>query len=153
MMAPYAQYYYDSHDRTGGISFIVAALSPTALTAVWNKIKKLQSLLGPVVTADTPGAIRVKSTTLKLGDIFNNTAIIIDSLNFDIDTETDEEKANVRNQYQMLVQTFSNLVMFVDKSYKNKNNNNIIIKKQSMTEILEEEEEPECSRSGVEQRR
>jgi hypothetical protein len=88
MMAPYAQYYYDSHDRTGGISFIVAALSPAALTAVWNKIKKLQSLLGPVVTADTPGAIRVKSTTLKLGDIFNNTAIIIDSLNFDIDTES-----------------------------------------------------------------
>jgi hypothetical protein len=67
------------------------------------------------------------------------------------DTETDEEKTNVRNQYQMLVQTFSNLVMFVDKSFKNKNNNNIMIQKElakeskrkTITSDEEEEEEPE----------
>ena len=49
------------------------------------------------------------------------------------DIETDAEKDNVRNQYKYLVQTFSNMVMFVDpefkkqskKMIKNNNNNNI----------------------------
>jgi hypothetical protein len=47
------------------------------------------------------------------------------------DTETEEEKNNVRNQYQNLVKTFSNLVMFVDPSLKNHNNN---ISNQNMNE-------------------
>ena len=73
------------------------------------------------------------------------------------DTETNAEKANVRNQYQMLVQTFSNLVMFVDKSYKNKNNNNILIQKQlakesklesKLNQPEEEEEEPESEQNN-----
>ena len=34
------------------------------------------------------------------------------------DTETEEEKTNVRNQYQILVKTLSNLLMFVDPSFK-----------------------------------
>ena len=34
------------------------------------------------------------------------------------DTETEEEKTNVRNQYQIFVKTLSNLVMFVDPSLK-----------------------------------
>jgi hypothetical protein len=34
------------------------------------------------------------------------------------DTETEEEKTNVRNQYQILVKTLSNLLMFVDPGLK-----------------------------------
>jgi hypothetical protein len=34
------------------------------------------------------------------------------------DTETEEEKTNVRNQYQILVKTLSNLIMFVDPVLK-----------------------------------
>jgi hypothetical protein len=88
MMAPYPQYYFDSHDRTGSVSFVIAALSPAALTAVWNKIKKLQSLCGPSVSSDTSGALRIKTTTLTVGNIFDSTSIIIDSISFDIDTES-----------------------------------------------------------------
>ena len=36
------------------------------------------------------------------------------------DIETDAEKDNVRNQYKFLVQSFSNMVMFVDPKLKNK---------------------------------
>ncbi len=34
------------------------------------------------------------------------------------DTETEEEKTNVRNQYQIFIKTLSNLIMFVDPSLK-----------------------------------
>ena len=37
------------------------------------------------------------------------------------DTETDEEKQNVRSQYEFMVKTFSNLVMFVNPKLKNEN--------------------------------
>jgi len=43
------------------------------------------------------------------------------------DTETEEEKTNVRNQYQTLVNTFSNIVMFVDPSIQNQTELNTII--------------------------
>ena len=88
MMAPYPQYYFDSHDRTGSIAFIIAVMSAQALTAAWTKIKNLQSLCGPVVSADTSGALRVQTTTLTLGNIFKDTAIILDTVNFDIDNES-----------------------------------------------------------------
>lgn len=88
MMAPYPQYYFDSHDRTGSIAFIIAVMSANALTAAWDKVKKLQSLCGPVVSANTSGALRVQTTTLTLGNIFKDTAIILDTVNFDIDNES-----------------------------------------------------------------
>ena len=50
------------------------------------------------------------------------------------DTETEEEKTNVRNQYQNLVKTFSNLVMFVDPSLKEQGANNNSTRNQNIAE-------------------
>ena len=43
------------------------------------------------------------------------------------DTETEEEKENIRNQYTFLVKTFTNMVMFMNPESKNENLNNINI--------------------------
>ena len=59
------------------------------------------------------------------------------------DTETEEEKTNVRNQYQILVKTLSNLLMFVDPSLKDSPEIDAMIARELSEKNIEEDGEGE----------
>ena len=66
------------------------------------------------------------------------------------DTETEEEKTNVRNQYQILVKTLSNLLMFVDPSLKESPEMDAMVARElsEMNEDVDEDEDKEANENN-----
>jgi hypothetical protein len=84
--AAYQAVKYSSHSRNVSIGFMVVADRPDRLEKQWKKLATLQALAGPISQADAQ--LYPKVTTLTVGDIYKGVQVIIESLSFDIDTET-----------------------------------------------------------------